>query len=89
MLFWFHFSAFIKINGDTDRNKEYIIDLGKSSFYTEIFDYINYRNNLIEIPNSQTIDAETDIYIGSLQNYIESEINYYFYAGLQRVDQND
>ena len=82
-------SAFIKINGDTDRNKEYIIDLGKSSFYTEIFDYINYRNNLIEIPNSQTINAETDIYIGSLQNYIESEINYYFYAGLQRVYEND
>ena len=82
-------SGLIKINGDTHRNKEYLIDLGKSITYTEIFDFIEYKNNLIEIDNTQTINAETDTYIGSLVNYIENNINFYIFAGIQKISNNN
>ena len=82
-------SNFIKINGDTDSNKEYLIDIGKTSYHTEIFDFINYKKNLIEIPNSQTVNADADFYTGSLVNYYDNGINYYFFAGLQKVSNND
>ena len=39
-------SGFIKINGNEDSNKEYYINIGKSQSYTEIFDYVDYNNNL-------------------------------------------
>ena len=81
--------GFIKINGDTNINKEYLIELGKSTTYTEIFDYIDYNQNLIEMENEKTINATTETYVGCLENYIEDGINYYFFAGIQKYSDTD
>ena len=81
--------ALIKINGGSDQNKEYLIDFGKSKTYTEIFDYIEYNKDLVELENSKTINADTETYIGSLSNYIEDEINYYFFSGIKKKSDTD
>ena len=79
----------IKINGDSDKNKEYLIDLGKSLTYTEIFDYIEYKKNLIEMENSKTINGDTETYLGSFTSYIENENNYYFFSGIKKKTETE
>ena len=69
-------AGLIKINGDSNNNKEYFINLGKSKTYIEIFDYIDYNNNLIEMAYNQTINVNIKSYFGSFFNIIESNINY-------------
>ena len=70
----------IKINDDNKQNKEYFINIGINKTYTEIFDYINYENNLIEIDYSEIIDINIKSFYGSLINIFENDKNYYILA---------
>ena len=78
----------IKINNDNDVNKEYFISIGKAQTYTEIFDFINYEKNIIEMSYTTTIGFNTEIYSGCLINYFENDINYYFYCSLIVFEKN-
>ena len=78
----------IKINNDNDVNKEYFISIGKAQTYTEIFDFINYEKNIIEMSYTTTIEFNTEIYSGCLINYFENDINYYFYCSLIVFEKN-
>ena len=78
----------IKINNDSDKNKEYFISIGKSETYTEIFDYIKYEKNIIEMDYLTTIFYNTEIYSGCLINYFENDNNYYFYCSLRGDKKN-
>ena len=70
----------IKINGDSNKDKEYLINIGKSKTYTEIFDYINYEKKLIEISYDKIINENMKSFFGSFLNTYEDNKNYFIIA---------
>lgn len=79
----------IRINNDRIQNKEYFINIGKDITYTEILDFINYDKNLIELPNSETLNCNTELYIGSIINNIEEGINYYYFPTIKKISNSN
>ena len=71
----------IKIDEDTDENKEYFISIGKSRANTEIFDIDNYGNEIKLIKLQKIDERRVEIYLGSLMQFIEKDKHYYI-AGL-------
>ena len=66
----------IKVNGDGgDNNKDYFIHIGKSKTYVEIFDIVNYNNNLIEMTYDKITDNNIKSLFGSLIHIVESNKN--------------
>ena len=79
-------SGSIKFNQNEDINNEYFINIGKSETYTEIFDFENYNNDIIEIPYNEFINSYTQIVSGNLINLIENDVYYYILTLLKRVN---
>ena len=79
-------TGLIKINGDSDKNKEYLISFAKENEqYTELFDFYNYNNKIGEFSNKNIFgDYNTEFYIGSLLNLVEDNKNYCIIAILYR-----
>ena len=75
----------IKLNQNGDINKEYLITIGKSETYTEIFDFENYNEEIIEIPYTKIMNCYTQIVLGNLINLKENDINYYYLTVLKKV----
>ena len=74
----------LKITGDSNENKEYLISFPKSGAYTEIFDFDNYENDIIEIENTNTINISSESYLGCIFSLNEEERNSYVYGGIIR-----
>ena len=79
----------IRINNDPKENKEYFINFGKDVTYTEIFDFINYNEDIIELPYTQVLNANTEIYLGGIINNIEDGINYYYFPTIKKSSDTD
>lgn len=74
-------SGFVKINSNEDNNnKEYYINIGKSETYTELFDFINYNNSLIEMKRDEITDRVINSYYGSFINLFENNTNCFILA---------
>ena len=78
-------AGFIKINSDDNnyKDKEYIITIGKSSTYTEIFNINNLDEDLQLIPTNTLIGDNTETYISSTINLTEEGIHYFFFAAIK------
>ena len=72
----------LKITGDTNENREYVISFGKDKSNIEIFDFSNYDYELKEIKNSDTFNVETDCLLGFLLSFIEDSKNCYIFGGI-------
>ena len=72
----------LKITGDTNENREYLLSFGKGQSNIEIFDFTNYDYELNEIKNSDTINLDTECLIGFILSFIEGSKNYYLFGGI-------
>ena len=72
-------SGFIKINGGVE-NKEYYINIGKSKTYSELFYFVDYNNNLIELPYNKIAEIIIKSYYGSFINLIQENKNCFILA---------
>ena len=77
----------LKITGDTDTDKEYLISFGRKQAPTIIFDFQDYEKNLIEINYQKTINVIMDNYLGSLISLNDGDKNYYI-IGLIYIHDN-
>jgi hypothetical protein len=66
----------VKINGDTNPNKQYYIAIGKPRSNTEIFDFDNYEKE-IKMIRLLNIEYLTEVYLGNLIDFEEDDKHYY------------
>ena len=76
----------VKINGNSNSDKEFIINIGKSRTYAEIFDYIDYENSIIEIDYEQIVNENIKSFFGGSINTIEGGKNYFIFAFINSDD---
>ena len=80
-------SGVIRIDEDTDENKEYFISIGKSKTNTEIFDFNNYEDEIKLIKYQNIVEDNIEIYLGNLIQFIENNKHYYIIGLIKRQDQ--
>ena len=80
--------SLLKVTGDTDQNKEYLVSFGKSKVVTEIFDFQDYGKDLIEIDYKNTINVVMDNYLGSIMS-VNNEDKKYYIIGLIHIRSRD
>ena len=75
-------TTILKVTGDTNENREYLISFGKDAAKTEIFDFSNYDYELKELSNSNNLNLNSDTYSGVLLSFTEDNKYCYIFGAI-------
>ena len=70
-------SGSLKVNGDINQNKQYLVSIGKSYTNTEIFDFENYEDEIKIIKYENIVKYPIEISSGNFINIFENDKQYY------------